>query len=164
MIEGKRIELIPVDVEIIDTLLISDEAFFERYGLRNDGGEYLNPSPDYLHKIRTKLIEHPEEYPLAVDQLIVLKDIKTVIGTIYYKSLPIDGVSEIGYGMNPSYEGNGYMSEALLLMLIVGKKYGINKVTADTTIDNIKSQKVLRRNGFVLDKIEGNMMWFSRAI
>ena len=164
MIEGKRIELIPVDVEIIDTLLISDEAFFERYGLRNDGGEYLNPSPDYLHKIRTKLIEHPEEYPLAVDQLIVLKDIKTVIGTIYYKSLPIDGVSEIGYGMNPNYEGNGNMSEALLLMLIVGKKYGINKVTADTTIDNIKSQKVLRRNGFVLDKIEGNMMWFSRAI
>ena len=164
MIEGKRIELIPVDVEIIDTLLLSDEAFFERYGLRNDGGEYLNPSPDYLHKIRTKIIEHPEEYPLAVDQLVVLKDIKTVIGTIYYKSLPIDGASEIGYGMNPSYEGNGYMSEALLLMLIVGKKYGINKVAADTTIDNIKSQKVLRRNGFVLDIIEGNMMWFSRTI
>ena len=164
MIEGRRIKLIPIDVEMIDSLLTSDECFYEKYGLKNDGGEFLNPSHDYLRKIKDRQLAHPEEYPLAVDQLIILDETNTVIGTIYFKSLPVDGSVEIGYGMSPHYEGNGYMSEALLLMIIVGKKYGINKVTADTTIDNIKSQKVLRRNGFVLDKIEGNMMWFSRAI
>ena len=164
MIEGRRIKLIPINVEMIDSLLVSDECFYERYGLKNDGGEFLNPSPDYLHKIKDRQLAHPEEYPLAVDQLIVLNETNIVIGTIYFKSLPVEGSVEIGYGMSPQYEGNGYMSEALLLMIIVGKKYGITKITADTTIDNIKSQKVLRRNGFVLDKIEGNMMWFSRAI
>ena len=108
MIETERLLLIPVDHEIIDSLLDSDESFLHKYGFVNDGGEYLNPSPDYLHKIKKRLIEHPEEYPLAVDYLITIKDIKTVIGTIYFKSLPDkDGFSEIGYGMTPKYEGHG---------------------------------------------------------
>ena len=164
MIEGTRVKLIPIDVKMIDSLLVSDESFYQTYGLINDGGEFLNPSPDYLHKIRARQVEHPEEYPLAVDQLIVLKDTNTVIGTIYYKYLPKDGVSEIGYGMSPQYEGNGYMSEAIYLMLIFGKQNGITKVMADTTIDNIKSQKTLRNNGFVLDRIDNNLMYFSRVI
>ena len=164
MIEGRRIELIPTDVEMIDTLLHSDGAFLEKYGLTNDGGEYLNPSPDYLHKIRTRLVEHPEEYPLAVDQLIVLKNTKTVIGTIYFKSLPVDGVAEIGYGMKPIYEGQGYMSESIYLLLIYGKQNGVKKVVADTTIDNIKSINTLRRNGFILERIDSNKMYFYKCI
>ena len=164
MIEGKRVELIPIDVEMIDSLLISDEDFLNKYGLVNDGGEFLNPSPDYLHKIRARLIEHPEEYPLAVDQLIVLKESKTVIGTIYFKSLPTDGVSEIGYGMKPKYEGNGYMSEAIYLLLIYGKQNGVKKVVADAAFDNTKSINTLRRNGFIFDRFETNMLWFYKVL
>lgn len=164
MIEGKRIKLIPVDVEMIDSLLKSDGDFFAKYGLINDGGEFLNPSPEYLHKIRARLVEHPEEYPLAVDQLIVLKETNTVIGTIYFKSLPVDGISEIGYGMKPIYEGNGYMSEAIYLLLIYGKQNGVQKVVADTTIDNIKSINTLRRNGFILERIDSNKMYFYKCI
>ena len=113
MLETRRLLLIPIDIKIIDALLESDEYFLNKFDFINDGGEYLNPSPDYLKKIRNRLLEHPEEYPLAVDYLIIVKDIKTVIGTIYFKSLPFNGVSEIGYGMTPKYEGNGYMSKAL---------------------------------------------------
>lgn len=165
MIETKRLLLIPVDCEILDSLLESDKSFLNRYGFINDGGEFLNPSPDYLHKIRQRLIDYPEEYPLAVDYLIVIKEIKTVIGTIYYKNLPNkDGVSEIGYGMNPKYEGHGYMSEALLSMLKLGKENSIITVTADTVRGNIKSQKVLIRCGFSLVKEEENKLWFSKTL
>lgn len=164
MLESERLLLIPIDLDIIDTLIVSDELFYNKYGYKNDGGEYLNPSPDYLHKIRKRLVEHPEEYPLAVDYLIILKDIKTVIGTIYYKYLPIDGVSEIGYGMSPQYEGNGYMSEAVAMMLKFGKDNGINIVVADTKIENVKSHNVLKRNGFVIDKIEEHNYIFLKTL
>ena len=160
MLESGRLLLIPIDASMIDTLLESDESFFNEYGYINDGGEFLNPSPDYLHKIRKRLFEHPEEYPLAVDYLIVIKEIKTVIGTIYYKSLPVNGISEIGYGMKPKYEGNGYMSEALETMLQYGQQNGIMKVIADTKMENIKSQNVLKRNGFTIDKIGDNKIVF----
>ena len=165
MIETKRLFLIPVDLVIIDSLLESDEAFFNKYKLINDGGEFLNPSPNYLYKIKQRLIDHPEEYPLAVDYLIVIKEIKTVIGTIYFKSLPDEnGISEIGYGMTPKYEGHGYMSEALSAMLIYGKENNVATVVADTMIDNIKSQNVLKRCGFLLIKKEDNKLLFSKTL
>ena len=164
MLETKRLLLIPVTLDIIDTLLVSDDLFYSKYGYKNDGGEYLNPSPDYLYKIRDRLTEHPEEYPVAVDYLIIIKDIKTVIGTIYFKSLPVDGVSEIGYGMSPQYEGNGYMSEALEAMLKYGKENNIKTVIADTMIDNVKSQKVLLRNGFINIQTKDNKLLFQKSL
>jgi len=164
IIENDRLMLVPVDLGIIDSLLDSDESFHNKYGLTNDGGEFLNPSPDYLHKIKNKLIEYPEEYPLAVDQLIVLKETNTVIGTIYFKRLPNHGATEVGYGMSPQYEGHGYMTDALGLLLEFGKKHGVCIVFADTLCSNFKSQNVLERNGFIAYKEDGHTMWFSKMM
>lgn len=162
--QSDRILLIPIDIDIIDSLLESDDAFKRKYGYINDGGEYLNPSPEYLHKVRDEIINHPEVYPLAVDYLIIVKDIKTVIGSIDFKYLPVDGVSEIGYGMTPTYEGHGYMSEAVVLMLEYGKQNGIKTVVADTLLDNVKSQNVLKRAGFKKDRIDQNKLWFIKNL
>ena len=164
MIETARLLLIPITIEMIDSLLESDEAFLNHFGYINNGGEYLNPSPEYLQKVKDELIANPEVYPLAVDYLIVIKEIKTVIGSIDFKYLPKDGVSEIGYGMTPTYEGNGYMTEAVQAMLEYGKINGISTVVADTLKQNIKSQKVLLRNGFRQDKIVDNMIWFIKEL
>ena len=160
MLESKRLLLIPMDIDIIDSLLESDDVFLFKYGYINDGGEYLNPSPEYLHKERDRIVSNPNNYPLAVDYLIIIKEIKTVIGTIDFKYLPVDGVTEVGYGMTPKYEGKGYMSEALGLMIEFAKENGVKKIKADTLPTNIKSQNVLKRNGFIFDKEENNMLWF----
>ena len=164
MIETERLLLIPIDIDMIDSFKESDDAFFMRYHLINDGGEFLNPSPEYLNKVRQEIIEHPEVYPLAVDYLIVIKELKRVIGSIDFKYLPKDGVSEIGYGLTPSYEGNGYMTEAVKAILEYGKKNGITKVLADTLINNVKSQNVLKRNGFVFDREENGFFWFYKDL
>ena len=158
----KRLKLIPIDIKMIDSLLESDNAFKRDYGFINDGGDFLNPHPKYLHDIKERLIACPEEYPVAVDYLIIIRETSTVIGTIYYKSLPENGVSEIGYGMNPKYEGHGYISETLECMLTFGRKHKIYKVKADTNKYNIKSQNILYRNGFSLDYEEGDNLWFSK--
>ena len=165
MIKTERLLLIPVDCAMLDSLLESDATFFSRYGFINDGGEFVNPSPNYLHKIKQRLIDHPEEYPLAVDHLIVVKDIKTVIGSIDFKYMPNEqGVSEIGYGMKAKYEGRGYMTEAVLAMISFGKAKGIKMIIADTLIDNTKSQQVLGRCGFSLTKKEPNKFWFAKHL
>ena len=165
MIETDRLLLIPVDLKLIETLLESDDAFFKRYGFINDGGEFINPSPDYLIKEKQRLIDHPEEYPFAVDYLIVVKAIKTAIGSIDYKRMPDEnGVSEIGYGMSPQYEGHGYMTEALLAMISFGKENGVKKIVADTLLENVKSQNVLRRCGFTLAGKEDNKYWFETVM
>lgn len=88
----------------------------------------------------------------------------TVIGTIYFKSLPIHGVSEIGYGTALKYEGNGCMSEALETMLEFGKRNGVSKAIADTTKDNAESQNVLKRNNFMIKSINEDKKMFERNL
>ena len=150
---------------MIDALLESNDVFLVRYGFINDGGESINPSPDYLRKERQRLIDHPEEYPFAVDYLIVVKATKTAIGSIDYKRMPDEGgVSEIGYGMSPQYEGHGYMTEALLAMISLGKENGLKKIVADTLVDNVKSQNVLLRCGFSRAGKEDNKYWFAKKL
>lgn len=160
--ENDILKVIPITIDMIDCLLESNEAFYNNYGLINDGGEFLVPSKNYLLLIRKRMIERKEEYPLAVDHLIVLKSINTVIGSIYYKYLPKDGVSEIGYGMNNKYEGCGYMTSALKLMIEYGKANGIEIIKADALIQNKKSQNVLLRNGFNEDYRDDKNIYFIR--
>jgi RimJ/RimL family protein N-acetyltransferase len=73
--------------------------------------------------------------------------------------VPKNGITEVGYGMNPSYTGKGYMTEALEAFLIFGKKHGIKTVRADTKPDNIKSQNVLKRCGFDFLYEKQNLWW-----
>lgn len=162
MIETERLLLVPFTVDVLDSLIESDESFMCKYGYKNEGGPYLKPSPEYLAKMKQRLIDFPEEYPLAVDYMIIIKDNKTVIGTVYYKYLPNDeGVSEVGYGMNSNYEGNGYMSEALQAILGFGKNNGVKTVVAETTYQNLKSQNVLKRCGFSVISVQEDRLWYS---
>jgi glycine hydroxymethyltransferase len=64
--------------------------------------------------------------------LLVLKENGHVIGSIDYKYIPVNAVTEVGYGMNPHYQGQGYMSEALTAFLKLGQRLGIKTVLADT--------------------------------
>jgi RimJ/RimL family protein N-acetyltransferase len=50
----------------------------------------------------------------------------------------------------PSARGHGYATEAVIALLTVAAERGIVRVIADTTLDNIASQRTLIRAGFRL--------------
>lgn len=68
-------------------------------------------------------------------------------------------MTEVGYGLNPVYEGHGYMTEALRAFLEFGKGLGIKTVLADTLPYNRRSQNVLKRCGFRFLREDGNLWW-----
>jgi RimJ/RimL family protein N-acetyltransferase len=72
------------------------------------------------------------------------------IGGLGFKGQPDGGCVEIGYGLAPSARGNGYAAEALIALLTVASDHGLSRVIADTTLDNIASQRTLIRAGFRL--------------
>ena len=72
------------------------------------------------------------------------------IGGIGFKGQPDGGCVEIGYGLVPSARGHGYAAEALMALLDVAAEHGVSRVIADTTLDNIASQRTLVRAGFRL--------------
>jgi RimJ/RimL family protein N-acetyltransferase len=90
-----------------------------------------------------------EQRPFGYYRITRLSD-GQAIGGIGFKGPPDGSCVEIGYGLAPSARGNGYAAEAVVGLLTVAAAHGLSRVIADTTVDNIASQRTLIRAGFRL--------------
>lgn len=93
--------------------------------------------------------------------LIILRDTRTVIGSADFKTLPNEsGEVEIGYGLAASFEGSGYMTEAVRALCDWALSHeNVKAVSADTEDGNLKSERVLEKVGFVRTIKEKNQWW-----
>jgi RimJ/RimL family protein N-acetyltransferase len=92
---------------------------------------------------------HGEQRPFGYYRITRLADGRA-IGGLGFKGRPDGGSVEIGYGLAPSARGHGYAAEAVVGLLTVAADNGLSRVLADTTLDNIASQRTLIRAGFRL--------------
>ncbi len=161
-IETKRLILFPFTEESLYIFNRDIKKFEEKYDVKYCGEDLDYLLKGYLKKLESEIAKDTENYLFFTEFLIMLKGERKVVGSIDYKYIPIDGVTEVGYGLNQNYEGNGYMTEALTAFLELGKTLGIKIVRADTLKDNIKSQNVLKRCGFTFLKEDGNLWWEKR--
>jgi len=158
-IETERLVLFPCTKENL-ALFNSDLPLFERtFGVTYRGEELDHLLIGFLKKLEDEIAADPENYLFFTEFLLVLKENSRIIGSIDYKYVPRDGVTEVGYGLNPAYMGHGYMTEALRAFLCFGRRLGIRTVRADTRADNVKSQNVLKRCGFRFLREDGNLWW-----
>lgn len=158
-VETERLILFPYTEENLSLFNSDLPLFEERYGVLYRGEELDHLLKGFLVKLEDEIRSDPDNYLFFTEFLITLKESGRIIGSIDYKYVPVDGTTEVGYGMNPAYEGHGYMTEALSAFLEFGKSLGITRVLADTLPDNTRSQNVLRRCGFTFLKEDGNLWW-----
>lgn len=158
-LETGRLVLFPYTQENLALFNTDLPRFEEIFGVVYRGEELDHLLSGFLKKLEKEIGDDPENYLFFTEFLIVLKENSHVIGSIDYKYVPRNGVTEVGYGMNPAYTGHGYMTEALTAFLDLGRKLGIRKVLADTLPDNLPSQNVLKRCGFRFLKEDGNLWW-----
>lgn len=158
-IETERLLLFPYTAENLALFNSDLAAFEEKYGVRYQGEELDYLLRDFLRRLEQEIAEDPAHYLFFTEFLIVLKESDRIIGSIDYKYVPRDGLTEVGYGLNPHYEGHGFMTEALSAFLAFGKGRGVRTVLADTKPENIKSQNVLRRCGFHFLREEETLWW-----
>ncbi len=90
-----------------------------------------------------------EQRPFGYYRITRLADGRAV-GGIGFKGQPDGGCVEIGYGLAPSARGHGYAAEAVVALLAMAADYGLSSVIADTTVNNVASQRTLVRAGFRL--------------
>ena len=161
-IETERLVLFPYTSENLALFNSDLPGFEERFGVTYHGEELDYLLTGFLKKLEREIADDPENYLFFTEFLIVLKENSHIIGSIDYKYVPRDGVTEVGYGLNPAYTGRGCMTEALTAFLEFGKRLGVRAVRADTLKDNIKSQNVLKRCGFRFLREDGNLWWEKR--
>ena len=74
----------------------------------------------------------------------------TIVGDFSFKGLGKDGMVEIGYGLKEQYRHHGYMSETVKVITEWAlSQDNVRIVEAETDGNNIASQKVLMRAGFI---------------
>lgn len=158
-IETERLVLFPYTAENL-ALFNSDLPSFEReFDVKYRGEELDCLLTGFLKKLEREIADDPENYLFFTEFLIVCRENDTVIGSVDFKYVPRDGATEVGYGLNPRFEGRGYMTEALTAFLELGRRLGVKTVLADTLKDNLRSQRVLRKCGFRFLREDGNLWW-----
>ena len=164
-IETERLVLFPYTRENLALFNADLPAFEAAFGVRYRGEELDHLLQGFLKHLETEIADDPAQYLWFTEFLIVLRENSHVIGSIDYKYVPRDGVTEVGYGMNPANEGHGYMTEALSAFLAFGARRGLRAVRADTLADNLRSQNVLKRCGFRLLRTEADgRLWWERTL
>ena len=102
----------------------------------------------YMEILRGSL-EHEEDWGWYALWMIVRKD-GSYIGNLSFKGIPEGGTAEIGYGILEEYRGLGYATEALETILEWAfDQPGVERIAAETAPDNLASQRVLAKCGFL---------------
>lgn len=82
---------------------------------------------------------------------MALKNGPASIGDLCFKGPARDSAVEIGYGILPEFEGNGYMTEAVQAMTRWAFDRSVVFVEAETEPENKASQRILEKCGFIPD-------------
>ena len=73
-----------------------------------------------------------------------------LVGMCSIARIPSDGEIHLGYGVAPTKQGQGVARRAIKEIVDWAKSDSrVERLSAETNVDNIPSQRVLERNGFV---------------
>ena len=104
----------------------------------------------YTEMLEGSLSNHDKRIWYAIWNMELKDDSEIIAGDFCFKGLGDDGVVEIGYGLKEEYRHHGYMTEAVIAITEWAlSQDGVKQVEAETDAENIASQKVLFRSGFV---------------
>lgn len=94
-------------------------------------------------------LDHPDQWEWYAIWMIERKD-GAHIGDLSFKGLNPDGSAEIGYGISEEYRNKGYATEAVdAAVRWALSRPDATRVEAETEPDNLASQRVLEKCGFV---------------
>jgi [ribosomal protein S5]-alanine N-acetyltransferase len=136
MIKTERLNLYP----------LSDQEMEEF--IRNETDEGLKAA---YSEMLAGCLENPERRIWHALWVLQLNDGSgRIIGSLSFKGLNENGMVEIGYGINPGYEGKGLATEAVSAAVRwASEQPGVLRIEAETEPDNRASQRVLEKAGFV---------------
>ena len=144
IIETERLLLQPMKLDDSDFVLdlYNSPNFIKFIGDRN-----MRTIADAENYIKTKFLPHFKKLGYG-NFLIKLKSDGTKIGSVGIFQREGLEIQDIGFSFLPDYEGKGYgFDAASKLMETLFSEFGLKKISAITTNENIASQKLIEKLG-----------------
>jgi [ribosomal protein S5]-alanine N-acetyltransferase len=153
-LQTARLMLISTPLEVIKTRL--EQPHFSALVPVNGSSvliRFPHEWPGDALAIFPMMLKHLEANPLepAWGGIMIERASGTAIGQMGCKSPPnSSGEVEIGYGVNPAFQGQGYASELVTAFTTwLLERKSVTCVRAETVMDNLTSMRVLEKSGFV---------------
>lgn len=105
----------------------------------------IKDARDFIHKINNGISNNECMY-----WGIALKNKARLIGTICFWNISkVNSTAEIGYELQPGFQGKGYVQEAIAVVIKYGfENMKLRAIVAELDPGNLRSIKVLEKNGF----------------
>jgi len=149
-LDTKRLELIPLSRNQLTLYLAGDEILIGETGQMSR--DILTDALRGAIKMKLEIMAGiaQQDQPWITYWLMVLKENQSGIGLLGYKGVPdYRGKVEIGYGIDPAYQNQGYTTEAVnRLIQWAFKDSRCQRITAPgTRKDNPASNRILEKVG-----------------
>ncbi|MDI2588820.1 GNAT family N-acetyltransferase [Psychrobacillus sp. NEAU-3TGS] len=133
------------DAEELYNFESDNRTYFEK-SVPSRGEEYYDF--ETFQKRHRDLLEEQEK---GISYYYLIKDqTESIVGRMNLTDIDrIESRGQVGYRIGEIHTGKGIANKALKLLLIEVLKENIKEVYAKTTSNNIASQKVLEKNGFI---------------
>jgi RimJ/RimL family protein N-acetyltransferase len=154
MIETPRLRLVPLSHEQLILFRNNPPALAKNLGIQKiepyDDPETAPHVEEAIQFWFESTRKHPTDFAWYTNWVIIHKETSYAIGGIGFSGLPNEeGKTMVGYGLNTTYFGKGYASEALSGLIQWGFAHsGLKAIIADTPLQNEGSHRVLVKNGF----------------
>lgn len=163
MIETDRLTILPLTLSQLQ-LHIADRYQLEaEMGILRGHRQVVEPLLSILTHFTIPRLQDPSLDPLYHTLWVAIDRQKNqFVAEAKFKGEPDEtGSVEIGYGTYPALHRQGYMSEMVGgLVKWASQQPGVQRIVADTDVENVASQKVLMKNGFQLfDRVEDMLWW-----
>jgi [ribosomal protein S5]-alanine N-acetyltransferase len=165
MLETPRLTLIPLSLEQVRLHIAGGTLLEDVMGVRPGHREVTEPLLSIIRNFTIPSLQKPAR-PFLYETLWIALDreLNQFVADTKFKGAPDDEQSlEIGYGTYPAFQGRGYMTEIVGGM--VGwalAQPGVQRVIAETALDNTASQHVLLNNHFVPFGQDERVRWWER--
>ncbi len=138
---GERIKLLSSPPEFAELLW---KSILQDRKLRGASWRWL----ESLDDLREYLEKHNSNLPEGEVVYLIQKN-EDIIGTIHIHSFCYaDHKTEIGYAVEKTFEGQGYVAEALKLVESELKRLQFNKIIISCDVKNLRSVGFAEKNGY----------------
>ena len=132
------------------------EFFLELYNLpsfiKHIGDRNLRTKEDAEQYIRERFLPHIEKLGYG-NYVVIHKELNKKIGAVGVFVRDGIEIPDIGFSFFPNFEGKGFAYEsASKLKELVAENFGLTKISAMTSDENLSSQKLIERLGLKLQK------------
>jgi RimJ/RimL family protein N-acetyltransferase len=148
-IRTQRLLIIPLTLTQLQLCTTDLPALEAELGLSISRDVFTDVVWGAIYKKIEKMAGMPAAYhPWQTYWLTVINENNLGAGLVGFKGYPDEsGASEIGYGIDPAYQNQGYMSEAVKALVDWALQHPYcHRVTA-TTVSNPASRRLLEKMG-----------------